>query len=58
MVLNILIIKYIKQKNKKKKTIQYIRIEIKMNKMIIKDILSGAKYFNKVYKSKKEEKKN
>ena len=57
-MLNILIIKYIKQKNKKKKTIQYIRIEIKMNKMIIKDILSGAKYFNKVYKSKKEEKKN
>ena len=53
-MLNILIIKYIKQKNKKKKTIQYIRIEIKMNKMIIKDILSGAKYFNnKVYKAKK-----
>ena len=24
-----------------------------MNKMIIKDILSGAKYFNKVYKAKK-----
>ena len=28
-----------------------------MNKMIIKDILSGAKYFNKVYKSKKKKKK-
>ena len=28
-----------------------------MNKMIIKDILSGAKYFNKVYKAKKTRRK-
>ena len=29
-----------------------------MNKMIIKDILSSAKYFNKVYKKNKKKKKN
>ena len=29
-----------------------------MNKMIIKDILSSAKYFNKVYKKKKKKKTN
>ena len=28
-----------------------------MNKMIIKDILSSAKYFNKVYKKNKKKKK-
>ena len=28
-----------------------------MNKMIIKDILSSAKYFNKVYKKNKKNKK-
>ena len=28
-----------------------------MNKTIIKDILSNAKYFNKVYKAKKIDKK-
>ena len=27
-----------------------------MDKKIIKDILNGAKYFNKVYKSKKKKK--
>ena len=29
-----------------------------MNKNIVKEILSKAKYFNKVYKAKKKKKKN
>ena len=35
----------------------YTRVENKMNKTIIKDILSNAKYFNKVYKAKKKNQK-